>query len=218
MLTDALAGDQQEMIRGVYGVLGASVPLVGGGAGDDLRMVTSRQIFGRKILQDAVVAACIGSDGPIGLALEHGWLSQGEPMMVTASSGNAVYALNDQPALDLYLERHQAPTGIESDPAAFAEFALTRPLAVGRRGDIAVRHVLGADLDHRGLSCAGSVPRGAAVWLAIGDRRPPWRRRTTPAPQPSRRLPGTRRWPCWSSTAPAGAPCWATPGWPPSAN
>jgi hypothetical protein len=169
MLTDALAGDQQEMIRGAYGVFGATIPMVGGGAGDNMRMVTSRQIFGGKVLQDAMVGACIGSDGPIGWSISHGWQSQGEPMMVTASLGNSVYALNDLPALDVYLEAHQAPPGIEADPAAFAQFALTRPLAVGRRGDVAVRHVIGAETDKRGLCCAGGVARGASVWLASGD-------------------------------------------------
>jgi len=169
ILTDALAGDQQEMIRGAYGVLGATIPMVGGGAGDNMRMVTSRQIFGGKVLQDSVVGACIGSDGPIGLSISHGWQSQGEPMMVTASAGNAVYALDDLPALDVYLERHQAPPGVESDPAAFAQFALTRPLAVGRRGEVAVRHVLGAEPERRGICCAGGISRGASVWLASGD-------------------------------------------------
>src|SRR5207249_4365164 len=38
LLTDGLAGDQQEIVRGAYGVLGAGVPLVGGCAGDDLKM------------------------------------------------------------------------------------------------------------------------------------------------------------------------------------
>ena len=33
LLTDGLAGDQQEILRGAYGVLGAGVPLVGGCAG-----------------------------------------------------------------------------------------------------------------------------------------------------------------------------------------
>jgi hypothetical protein len=169
MLTDALAGDQQEMIRGAYGVLGATVPLVGGGAGDNLRMVTSRQFHDGKILQNAVVAACIGSDSPIGLAVRHGWHRQGDAMIVTASGGNCLHQLDDRPALDIYLDRHDAPAGIETDPTGFAEFALTRPLAVARRGDVAVRHVLGADPDTRSLICAGSVPKGAAVWLAWGD-------------------------------------------------
>jgi hypothetical protein len=75
MLTDSLAGDQQEMIRGAYAVLGAHVALVGGGAGDDMRMVTSRQVIGRKVMTNAVVAACIASEGPFGLSVRHGCLS-----------------------------------------------------------------------------------------------------------------------------------------------
>jgi hypothetical protein len=169
MLTDALCGDQQEMIRGAYGVLGATVPLVGGGAGDNMRMLTSRQFYGGKILQDTVVAACLGTDGPVGLAIRHGWHCWGDAMVVTASAGNDVHTFDDLPALDVYLDRHRAPAGVETDPAAFTEFALTRPLAVARRGDVAVRHVLGADPSARTLACAGGVPKGAAVWLAAGD-------------------------------------------------
>jgi hypothetical protein len=169
MLTDTLCGDQQEMIRGAYGVLGATVPLVGGGAGDNMRMVTSRQFYGGKILQDAVVAACIGTDAPVGLAIRHGWHCWGDAMVVTASAGNDVHTFDDLPALDVYLDRHQAPPGVETDAAAFTEFALTRPLAVARRYEVAVRHVLGADPDARTLACAGGVPRGATVWLAAGD-------------------------------------------------
>ena len=169
VLTDALFGNQQEMVRGAYGVLGASVPLVGGGAGDDMQMVTSRQIFDGKILQDTAVAACIGSDAPFGFSVRHGWQPQGEPFMVTGSSGNDLYMLDDQPALDVYLNRHNAPPGIETRPRDFMRFALTRPLSVARRGDVAIRHVLGAYPDTRGLRCAGPVPRGATLWLAQGD-------------------------------------------------
>ena len=169
MLTDALAGDQQEMIRGAYGVLGATVPLIGGGAGDNMRMETSRQFHGTRIMQDAVVAATIGSDEPIGLSLRHGWHRSGDAMVVTGSAGNDVHTFDDRPALDVYLQRHGAPPGIEHDAAAFTEFALTRPLAIARRGDVAVRHVLGADPAARALTCAGGVPKGAAAWLASGD-------------------------------------------------
>ncbi len=169
MLTDALAGDQQEMVRGAYGVLGAKVPLIGGGAGDDLRMVTSWQIMDGRAMQDGVVAACIGSDAPFGISVRHGWQSQGESIMVTASCGNDVHTLDDRPALDVYLDRHDAPRGIETRPDEFSGFALTRPLTVARRGDVAVRHVVGADPDARALNCGGAVPRGASVWLAHGD-------------------------------------------------
>ena len=169
MLTDSLAGDQQEMIRGAYGVLGATVPLIGGGAGDNLGMVTSRQFHGQRILQDSVVAVSIGTEGPIGLSIRHGWHLRGDAMVVTGSTGNSVHTLDDRPALDVYLDRHAAPAGIEHDPAAFTAFALTRPMALARRGQVAIRHVLGADPGTRSLICAASLPKGAAAWLATGD-------------------------------------------------
>jgi len=169
MFTDSLAGDQQEMIRGAYGVLGATVPLVGGGAGNDPPSKSPYQFHNGMILQESVVAATIGSDDPIGLSIRHGWRRSGDGMVVTGSAGNDVHTLDDRPALDVYLERHRAPEGIEDDPAALGEFAITRPLTVARRGDAAVRHVFGGDPVARTLTCAGSVPRGAAAWLASAD-------------------------------------------------
>jgi hypothetical protein len=156
------------MLRGAYGAAGANTPLVGGGAGDDLR-VRSRQIFGRQVMLDSVVAAAIRSGGPIGVSASHGWKREGDAMMVTASRGNDVYTLDDRPALDVYLERHNAPPGVENDREAFVNFALTRPLSTSRRGQVAVRHVLATDPIGRTLRCASTVPRGATVWLARGD-------------------------------------------------
>jgi hypothetical protein len=169
LLTDALAADQQELIRGTYGVLGATVPLIGGGAGDNFGMVTGRQFHGGQVLQQSVVAASIGSDAPIGLSVRHGWRRQGAAMVVTASRGRELYGLDDRPALDVYLDRCGAPAGIEHDPTGFGGYALTRPLAIARRRDLAVRQVLGADPVTRSLICAGGIPKGAAAWLASTD-------------------------------------------------
>lgn len=169
LLTDPLAGDQQEMIRGAYGALGATVTLAGGGAGDQMPIVTSRQFYGGKVLQNTVVGALLGTDGPVGLAIRHGWQCGGDPMVVTASRGYDAHTFDDQPALDVYLNQHDAPQGIEYEDVAFAEFALTRPLAIGRRGEVAVRHVLGADPSNRTLICAGPMPKGGTAWLATGD-------------------------------------------------
>jgi hypothetical protein len=90
-------------------------------------------------------------------------------MLATASTGNELHALDDRPALDVLLARHGAPAGIERDPSAFARFALARPLAVSRRGEPAIRHVLRADPVSRALVCAAAVPKGAEVWLGTTD-------------------------------------------------
>lgn len=170
LLTDGLAGDQQEIVRGAYGVVGAGVPLVGGCAGDDLKMKATHQFHGTDVMQDAVVAAAIASDAPVGIGVRHGWRRVGEPMLVTASETNRVLTIEDQPALDVYLDRLDAPAEVRTDPEAFTRFAATHPLGLAsRRGEEHVRFVAGADFDKRAIICIAEVPRGALTWLMEGD-------------------------------------------------
>lgn len=170
VLTDGLAGDQQEIVRGIYSVAGAGVPLVGGCAGDDMKMTSTHQFCGREVLGDAVVAAAIGSDAPFGIGVRHGWETVAEPMTVTKSSDNRVYSLDNRPALDVYLEHLDAPEDAHTDPAAFTNFAMTHPLGLQRRSDEPhVRFIAEADFEERSLVCIAEVPRGAAVWLMEGD-------------------------------------------------
>ena len=170
LLTDGLAGDQQEIVRGAYGVLGAGVPLVGGCAGDDLKMTRTFQFHGNSLLTDSVVAAGISSDAPIGIGVRHGWRRVGEPMLVTSSRGNRVYALDDNPALDVYLERLEVPQPIQSSSEDVARIALTHPLGLGRRaGEEQVRFIGGGDFVERSLECIAEVPQGALVWIMEGD-------------------------------------------------
>ena len=116
LLSDGLGGDQQEVVRGAFGVLGAEVPLVGGCAGDDMKMRHTLQFHGSEVLEHAVVGAAIGSEGPIGIGVQHGWRAVGEPMVVTSSEGNSVLTLDDQPALDAYLQRLDAPQSSARTP------------------------------------------------------------------------------------------------------
>jgi hypothetical protein len=169
MLTDGLAGDQQEIVRGAYAEVGAAVPLVGGCAADDLNMRATHQLYGDHVLQDGVVAAAIGSDGPVGIGVRHGWRKVGEPMLVTASESNRVHRLDGRPALDVYLERLDAPPEATSDSGVFTRFAMTHPLGLDRRSGEEVRFVSGADLEERTLTCIADVPQGALTWIMAGD-------------------------------------------------
>ncbi len=170
LLADGRAGDQQEIVRGAYGVAGAAVPLVGGcaGAGGELR--ATRQFHNTKALTDAVVAAAIGSDAPFGVGVRHGWRRVGEPMLVSASSGNRVELLDEAPALDAYLQRLNAPAMAWTDADAFSAFAQTHPLGLARRsGEEQVRFVAEAHFERRELVCIAEVPAGGLTWLMEGD-------------------------------------------------
>jgi hypothetical protein len=170
LLTDGLAGDQQEIVRGAYAVAGAGVPLVGGCAGDGLKMQQTSQLYADRVLTDAVVGAALGSDAPMGIGVRHGWRKVGEPMLVTKSAGNRVFVLDGRPALDVYLERLEAPDAARNDPTAFTHFAMTHPLGLQRRSGEEVRFVAEADFADRSLGCIAEVPQGGLTWIMEGDR------------------------------------------------
>jgi hypothetical protein len=169
LLSDGLGGDQQEVVRGAFSVLGAEIPLVGGCAGDDMRMQHTFQFHGGEVLEHAVVGAAIGSEGPIGIGVQHGWRAVGEPMVVTASDGNQVMSLDDQPALDAYLQRLDAPSEVCDDEVAFTHFAATHPLGLSRRAGDEVRFVAGSDFATRSLNCIAAVPQGSMLRIMEGD-------------------------------------------------
>ncbi|MBJ7608699.1 MAG: FIST C-terminal domain-containing protein [Candidatus Dormibacteraeota bacterium] len=169
LFSDGLSGDQTEIVRGAYAVVGAATPLVGGCAGDDLQMQRTRQLYGGEVLDDAVVGAWLASDSPLGIGVQHGWSRVGEPMLVTGSEGSKVLTLDDQPALDVYLERLSPPAEAHRSAQDFTQFALTHPLGLSRRSGEEVRFIAGADLADRSLNCIASVPQGALVWMMEGD-------------------------------------------------
>ncbi|MHB8509690.1 MAG: FIST signal transduction protein [Candidatus Dormibacteria bacterium] len=169
LLTDGLAGNQEEVVRGAYSVVGARVPLVGGCAGDDLKMEKTFQFHGGEVLTGALVSALITSDGPIGIGVRHGWGPVGEAMLVTGSSDTRVYSLDGKPALDVYLERLDAPLQARRDPATFTRFAMTHPLGLRRRTAEDVRFVADANFEDRSLGFIARVPQGAMTWIMEGD-------------------------------------------------
>ncbi len=169
LLSDGLAGDQQEIVRGAHSVLGAPVPLVGGCAGDDLKMTRTFQFHDDHVLSDCVVGAGISSEAPLGIGVRHGWRPVGETMLVTSSGGNRVYTLDNRPALDVYLERlgasHDRLTAQE-----LTSLALTHPLGLSRAsGEEQVRLVGGGDFEEGSLTCIAEVPQGALVRMMEGD-------------------------------------------------
>jgi hypothetical protein len=169
LLTDGLASDQDEIIRGAYSVLGAGVPMVGGCAADGLKMKRTFQFHGDRVLTDSVVAAGIASTGPLGIGVQHGWRPVGEPMLVTGSSPNRVDRLDDRPALDVFLGRLGTDPG-QFHPEDLPALALLHPLGISRHsGEEQVRFVTAADFARRSLFTTAQVPQGSLVCLMEAD-------------------------------------------------
>jgi len=173
ILCDGLVGEQHEVVRGAYGVLGAAVPLVGGCAGDDLVYARTNQFIGDRggveILTDAAVGVGIGSTEELGIGIAHGWRKVGDPMVVTRSSGGRLFELDGGPALDAYLSRIGADRDLLSDVKTFRSTAFGSPLGMSRRTGEDIRVVHDADLADGSLVCLADVPQGALAWIMEAD-------------------------------------------------
>lgn len=168
LLSDGLSEDQMEVVRGAYDVAHVDVPLVGGCVGDDLVMRHTQQLHGSRVLSDAVVAAAISSDRPLGVGVSHGWTPVSEPMLVTGSQGTELLSLDDTSALDAYLDFFKPAAGLETNPQAFADFASTHPIGIRRRDKIEMRHITGCNPQQLSLTTVAEVPTGALAFLSEG--------------------------------------------------
>jgi hypothetical protein len=172
LLTDGFVRDQESILRGCYGVLGAGIPLFGGASADGWRMTGGYLLGDDRVLTDSVVAVTIASEAPLAVAVRHGWNKVGQPMIVTSSGNGRVYTLDDRPALDVYLDRLGAPAEAYTDAEAFKAFALARPLGVQRRSGVEARN-LSTEIDIEGRSIGGgsAIDHGGLTWAMTGDEQ-----------------------------------------------
>jgi hypothetical protein len=171
LFTDSLLRDQEDILRGIYEVLGAAVPLFGGAAADRWAMDRTFQFDGGRVLYRSVVGVMLASDAPLSIGVGHGWTPVGEPMVVTACADGRVLTLDDRPALDEFLRRVDAPAEAYTDPMVFKPFALTRPIGVERRSGPEVRNLATeVDMVGRTIGGGGNIPQGALTWIMAGDR------------------------------------------------
>ena len=170
LLTDGMVRDQEAILRGVYSVVGAAMPLFGGACADGWRMTGGYLIAGDRVLTDAAIGVTIASEAPLSIAFRHGWQKEGQPMIVTSSGNGRVYSLDDQPALDAYLDRAGAPPEAYTDPEAFREFAMSRPLGVQRRSGVEARNLTTTvDIEGRSIASGSAIDHGGLTWVMTGD-------------------------------------------------
>jgi hypothetical protein len=166
VLSDGLAGDQREVVRGAYEVTGSVIPLVGGTAGDDLRFERTHQFGPQGVTTNGLVAVWINSPRPLGVGVGHGWRRIGRPLLVTRAEGRVLHELDGRPAIQAYLEALEGRG--DDDAAAFAAQVMSHPL--GRptsTGRYEISHVMHREGD--ALLMIGHVPEGSVVHLMASD-------------------------------------------------
>lgn len=164
VLSDGLSVNGSELVAGMVAKLGRHIPICGGLAGDGAAF--ERTLVGIGGPPRANLIGAIGFYGEnvrIGHGSAGGWEAFGPKRSITRSSGNVLYELDGQPALDLY-ERYLGPEDIKGLPGTALRFPLLvrNPECAGQE---LVRTVLSIDQDKRSMTFAGDIPRGWSAQL-----------------------------------------------------
>ncbi|MGA3057392.1 MAG: FIST N-terminal domain-containing protein [Candidatus Limnocylindrales bacterium] len=151
LLPDGAAINHQDIVRGAHSQAGPAIPVVGGFSAEGaLRLRRPFQLKDGGVRQHTVVAAAIGSTGPFGIGVRHGWRPVGEPMTVSWDATGRISRLDDEPALDAYLNRLMAPEDAYWDPYSFDLLKQTQMLGLIRsEGEEGIRGVGEANFEDR---------------------------------------------------------------------
>ncbi len=161
--------DGDAVVRGVEAGAGRPLPLFGGLAGDDLRMVETLVFTADGALDDGVAGLVLDGDRyHVEGTATNGWQAVGVEKTVTRSDGNVVYALDGEPVLDVYGRYFDLGDLHGGGAQIVVELGVQYPLSVRRAdGTAVVRAPFLSDPETGGLVFAGAVPEGAAVQFCI---------------------------------------------------
>jgi hypothetical protein len=171
MFPDGLSGKEEDLVGGITDVLGGYFPVIGGSAGDDLKLERTYQFCTEGAFTDSITCAIVATNNPVGFSSEHGWRPLEKIALVTKSIERVVKELNYRPAGEVYAEM----LGISSDELrkgvlAF-EKGLSNPLGMpDLLGRTWLRHPQ-ALMPDGSISFFSRVPEGAALRLMEGDKR-----------------------------------------------
>ncbi|MEM9099032.1 MAG: FIST C-terminal domain-containing protein [Pseudomonadota bacterium] len=160
-------GTEEDVLRGIADVVGASVPVVGGSAADNHISGGWRVCDGAEIVADGVIVSVLFPSSRLSIAYQSGYAPTDVTGVVTRAEGRKLKEINDRPAAAVYSEwtggRIQVP---ETDEAAMilSESTFT-PL--GRRSGMV------ADVPFYILSHPASVHADGSIDLfadiSVGD-------------------------------------------------
>ena len=167
VLSDGTMVNGSDLAAGIADGVGENVPIMGGLAGDGDRFEETLVGAGDRPRSGQIGAiGFYGNAVRFGHGSEGGWDVFGPQRKVTRSSGNILYELDGQPALDLY-ERY---LGEEAEQLPGS--ALLYPLQVWdpkEPDNNVVRTVLNVDREARSMTFAGNVPEGFLAQLMRGN-------------------------------------------------
>jgi hypothetical protein len=162
VISDGLAVNGSELVRGLTKGLPQGVSITGGLSGDGERFKDTFIFCDGPAEQNMVgVFELYGERLKVGYGSKGGWDSFGPERLITRSSGNVLYELDGKSALDLY--KNYLGEHAKGLPATGLLYPLSLRIQEGAAG--VVRTILSVNEKEKSMTFAGDVPEGAYVRL-----------------------------------------------------
>jgi methyl-accepting chemotaxis protein len=168
VLIDGLAGAGEKVVVDLHDRAPTGSQVVGGAAGDEGKFKSTTVGAGVSAATDAAVAMHVLGEQKWGVGVGHGLRATTKPMRVTRTSGNVVYELDGEPALQAY-HRHAAERGIKLTSGNLSSYLIAKQLGIHFFDRIIrARAPLSAGADGS-LACAAEIPKGSMVSILDGE-------------------------------------------------
>ena len=154
VLSDGLNINGSELVRGINNNK-HEFTVTGGMAGDGDRFLETWVVANEPARQNRIVAiGFYGNDLVITTGCHAGWSSFGADRIITKSSKNVLYELDNQPALDLY-KKYLGEFAIDL-PHSGMRFPLN--IKENENADEVIRTLLAIDEEKKSITFAGDMP------------------------------------------------------------
>ncbi len=163
--------DGEEVIKGIEAGFGGAATIFGGMAGDDLSFTGPKAFtHGQNSITGLGGLIIDGDKIDISGVATCGWKAVGTTKIITKSTGNIVYTIDDKPALDMVMKY----LGISLDEQILNNTVFNidlftyYPLQLERENAPAVmRTAMMGNAEDRSLVCAGNIPQGSKIRFSL---------------------------------------------------
>jgi hypothetical protein len=166
--------DNDACIAAIEHELGPEVTIFGATSADNMRGVSSHQIYGTGVFSHS--AWLVGFADPtlaVDTQASHGFIAIGEPLLVTRSDGNLIRELNGRPAWAEYTRRLGLPeeaTCADTIPIGALAEELPEPLAT-EYGNRHILRVITKRDDDGAMHYPATIKEGVKLWLTLRDEQ-----------------------------------------------
>jgi len=160
---ESLTVSTDPIVEGLKKQLGESVPILGGTAGDQLRLKQTYQFCQNRVLSDAAPFLLFFGPVLVSYGVESGWLPVGKKGKVTHAEDNILYEIDDKPATEYY--QHYLKIDL-------SEVVSEYPLAVYVSGteEYYLRNPLFFNQEDGSIAFLGDIPKDASVQITHVER------------------------------------------------